>query len=140
MRTLLLTALLSLSTAIWAQTRTDLFNPKPNFSAMKALEKGKKALDQHNLKRAERNFKKMLEEPGYDYIAKGYLGIIEEQRSEFAESLTFFQQSIRSFMDYKTHIIERKEDYLKSMEREALSDRQRLNSRTTNSRDPARKA
>jgi len=112
-----------------AQTRTDMFNQKPNFKAMKTIEKAKKLIDKGKLRSAEEKLRGIVEEPGFEYQALGYLAIIEDLQGDSESAIELFQESIVKFLDHKNHVIARKKEYLKSMEQEAISEKNLLGTR-----------
>ena len=113
----------------FSQTRTDMFSEKPNFPAQKTFEKGKKQVEKGKYRAAEASFRDLLKEPGFEYKALGYLAIIKDLRGDTVGAVKLFQDSIVSFMEHKQHLIERKTDYLKTMELEYVTDRAYLNTR-----------
>ena len=52
-----------------AQTRTDMFNQKPNIKATKTFEKAKKMIEKGKLKTAEEKLLTLVDEPGFDFQA-----------------------------------------------------------------------
>ena len=113
----------------FSQTNTDMFNKKPNFKAQKTLAKGQKQLDNGKYSLAEESFSKLLDESDYKYTALGYLAVVKDQTGDPSQAVKLFQESIAEFQEYKAHLIERKQDYLKSMELDAQTDQAYLNTR-----------
>jgi tetratricopeptide (TPR) repeat protein len=87
------------------------------------VKKGQKALEKNNLQEAKKLFKKAIKEFDRTYQAYAYLGIIASMEKDYKSSLNYFQESLKQFDRYKTHILERKKDYMKEFERKANSAR-----------------
>lgn len=114
--------ILIFSISAFSQTRTSLFSK--NFSnAMNFVEKGQKALEKNKLNDAEKYFKKAIKEFDKTYHAYAYLGIVYSMKKDAKKSLEYFKQSLTKFEEYKSHLLERKTDYMKEFERKANSAR-----------------
>jgi len=125
----------ALSFGLFAQTRSSLHSKEFNSKALDLVEKGVKAMEKGNMAKAKKQFNKALEESEKTFHAHGYLAVIAEKENKIPESLKLFDKAFEVFGEYKSHLIERKTDYLKEMERQMISDQNMINRRTSNYAD-----
>jgi len=101
----------TISLGTFSQTKTSLFTK--NFSnAMEFVEKGKNAIEKKDIEKAKKLFKKAIKQFDRTYQAYAYLGIIASMEKDYPTSLNYFKESLKQFERYKTHILERKKDYM----------------------------
>jgi len=117
---LTISLLLFACAAVPAQTMSQLYT-KAESNSNREIEKGTKALDAKKLREARKHFNKAIKLFDINYQAYAYLGILDDMEQRPQDAVKQFEKSLAMFEKYKAHLIERKTDYIKEMERKALS-------------------
>ena len=121
--------------ATFGQTKTSLQSQDINAEALKLVKKGQKAMEKGNHGKAKTLFEDAIKASDKCYQAYGYLAVVADLDNNTAQSIELFGKSLSVFDDYKAYVIERKMDYLKTMELEFMSEQHGLDRRTTNYAD-----
>jgi len=123
---------ISSSWCVFGQTASSLHSQGLNSDAVKFAEKGKKSFDKEDYNKARKYFNKAIAADQRAYHAYAYLAVIEGVENHNDKAVEEFKESLKQFDVFKAHMIERKTDYLKTMELEAISSQHTLDRRTSN--------
>ena len=103
------------SFAVKADTMPGLYS-KPQTNSMNQLKRGENALNAGHLEKAEKHFMKAVKLMDENYQAYAYLGIVAFMKRDLKTAQVRFEESLKKFEPYKTLVLDRMREYIRTLE------------------------